>query len=114
MKEAEDAFRAVSDPTRRAIIDALAGGERTVTELCELFDVTQSAISQHLRVLREAGLVEVRADGRHRHYRLQAEPLRAVHDWTAGYRRFWTDRLQALGQVLDREAARLRRKGRSS
>jgi DNA-binding transcriptional ArsR family regulator len=110
----EDAFRAVADPTRRAIIDALAGGERTVTDLCGLFQVTQSAISQHLRVLRQAGLVEVRVAGRHRHYRLQAEPLKAVHDWTSTHRRFWTDRLQAIGQVLDREAARVRRKGRSS
>jgi DNA-binding transcriptional ArsR family regulator len=110
----EDAFRAVSDPTRRAIIDELAGGERTVNDLCALFAVTQSAVSQHLRVLREAGLVVVRAEGRHRHYRLQAGPLRAVHDWTASYRRFWSDRLEAIGGVLEREAARLRRKGRSS
>jgi DNA-binding transcriptional ArsR family regulator len=110
----DEAFRAVSDPTRRAIIDALAQGERTVTELCALFTVTQSAVSQHLRVLREAGLVEARLEGRHRHYRLLPEPLKAVHDWTVPYRRFWTERLQAIGAVLDREAARARRKGRQS
>jgi DNA-binding transcriptional ArsR family regulator len=109
-----DVFRAVSDPTRRGIIDALAAGERTVSELCALFDVTQSAVSQHLRVLRETGLVVVRVQGRHRHYRLQAGPLQAVHDWTASYRHFWSDRLDAIGAALDREAARLRRKGRRS
>ena len=58
--------------------------------------------------------MEVRAQGRHRHYRLHAGPLREVHDWTAGYRRFWSDRLQAIAGVLDREAARMRRRRRSS
>jgi DNA-binding transcriptional ArsR family regulator len=106
----EDAFRAVSDPSRRAILDELARGERTVTELCALFDVTQSAVSQHLRVLRDAGLVTPRLDGRHRYYRLEAAPLKAVYDWAAHYQRFWERKLDALGAVLDREA----RKGRRS
>jgi DNA-binding transcriptional ArsR family regulator len=104
-----DAFRAVSDPTRRAILDALAEGERTVTDLCALFSVTQSAVSQHLRVLREAGLVARRLAGRHRYYQLCAAPLQEVHDWTVLYRRFWHERLEALGAVLDREARRRRR-----
>jgi DNA-binding transcriptional ArsR family regulator len=105
----EDAFRAVSDPTRRAILDELARGERTVTELCALFDVTQSAVSQHLRVLRDAGLVAPRLAGRHRYYRLEAAPLKAVHDWAAHYQRFWERKLDALGAVLDREARKARR-----
>jgi DNA-binding transcriptional ArsR family regulator len=106
---ASDAFRAVSDPTRRAILDSLAAGERTVTELCTLFAVTQSAVSQHLRVLREAGLVTPRMAGRHRYYRLEAAPLKAVHDWTTHYQHFWNRKLDALGAVLDREAQKRRR-----
>jgi DNA-binding transcriptional ArsR family regulator len=111
----DDAFRAVSDPTRRAILDALAHGEHTVSELCALCaGITQSAVSQHLRVLRDAGLVQTRALGRHRFYRLDARPLRAVHDWAGHYQRFWTQKLEGLGAVLDREAARQRRRRRSS
>ncbi|WP_438023663.1 ArsR/SmtB family transcription factor [Sorangium sp. So ce233] len=110
---ADETFRAISDPTRRAILDALAQGERSVTELCAMFDVTQSAISQHLKVLRDAGLVTPRREGRSRIYRVEAEPLRAVHDWAAHYERFWTEKLDALGALLDREAAIARKGGRS-
>jgi DNA-binding transcriptional ArsR family regulator len=99
---AESAFRAVADPTRRAILDLLADGERAVRDLCARFKLTQPAISQHLRVLRDAKLVRVRRLGRMRLYRLRAEPLKAVYDWTAHYERFWTERFRALGDVLDR------------
>jgi DNA-binding transcriptional ArsR family regulator len=110
-----DAFRAVADPRRRAILDVLASGERSVTDLCGLFDVTQSAVSQHLRLLREAGLVRTRRDGRLIYYALDAAPLRQVYDWAAHYERFWTCKLDALGAVLDREAGRARRgRGRRS
>jgi DNA-binding transcriptional ArsR family regulator len=94
-------FRAVADPTRRAILDLLADGERPVHDLVARFDVSQPAISQHLRVLRDAGLVSSRRDGRSQLYRVEAERLRAVHDWSAHYARFWTDRLRALGDHLD-------------
>ncbi|WP_441291827.1 ArsR/SmtB family transcription factor [Sorangium sp. KYC3313] len=109
----DETFRAIADPTRRAILDALAGGERSVTELCAMFDVTQSAISQHLRVLRDAGLVAPRREGRSRLYHVEAAPLRAVHDWAAHYERFWAKKLDALGALLDREADIPRRGGRS-
>jgi DNA-binding transcriptional ArsR family regulator len=109
-----DAFRAVAEPTRRAILDELARGDRSVTELCALFDVSQPAISQHLRVLREAGLVEPRREGRRQIYRLEPEALRPVRDWVAHYERFWSDRLDALGAVLDAEAARTKRRRGSS
>lgn len=94
-------FRAVADPTRRAILDLLAAGERAVNDLLKPFKMTQPAISQHLRVLREAGLVTERRDGRRRIYKLEAAPLRAVYDWAAHYERFWTDKLTALGDYLD-------------
>ncbi|AKF03190.1 ArsR/SmtB family transcription factor [Sandaracinus amylolyticus] len=99
-----DPFRAIADPTRRAILDVLAEGERSVSELCACFDVSQPAISQHLAVLRDAGLVVVRAEGRQRIYALHADPLREVHDWSSHYERFWSTKLDALGAVLAREA----------
>jgi DNA-binding transcriptional ArsR family regulator len=111
--DAADTFRAVADPTRRAILDALAHGERSVGDLCALFDVTQSAVSQHLKVLRDAGLVHPRQEGRRRLYSLDAAPLRQVYDWAAHYECFWTRKLDVLGAVLDREANRRRRGARS-
>lgn len=98
-----DVFRAVSDPTRRQILDLLIATERSVTEIRGSFSMSQPAISQHLRVLKNAGLVAERKDGRKRIYRLQAEPLQAVFDWAAHYQQFWTERLDALGDYLDRD-----------
>jgi DNA-binding transcriptional ArsR family regulator len=95
-----DVFSAVSDPTRREILHLLSLHECSVTELCERFAVSQPAISQHLRVLREAELVSVRIDGRHRYYRLEARALREVYDWAAHYQRFWQSKLDALGGVI--------------
>ena len=97
-------FHAVADPTRRAILDLLAAGERAVNDLLAHFRMTQPAFSQHLRILRDAGLVENRKLGRRRLYRLRPAPLREVYDWAAHYERFWTDRLSRLGAYLDRHA----------
>ncbi len=102
MAPAVDTFRAIGDPTRRAILDLLSERERTVGELVERFDVSQPALSQHLRVLRDAGLVAPRKDGRRRVYRIEAEPLREVYDWVSHYERFWDEKLDALGRYLDR------------
>ncbi|GJM23309.1 MAG: transcriptional regulator [Planctomycetota bacterium] len=96
-----DVFRAVGDPHRRAILDLLAEGERAVNELLTHFDFSQPALSRHLRVLREAGLVVARAVGRQRRYSLEPQALRTVADWVAHYERFWTDKLDALGQTLE-------------
>jgi DNA-binding transcriptional ArsR family regulator len=94
-----ETFRAIADPTRRAILDLLAEGERPAGELCEYFDVSQPALSQHLKVLRDAGLVTPRRDGRRQIYRVEPEPLRAVHDWVSHYERFWADKFRALGVI---------------
>lgn len=102
--ERQATFRALADPTRRALLDLLAGGERSVTELVGRFEVSQPAISQHLGQLREAGLVAERRSGRQRLYRLHAAPLAEVYDWVGHYRRFWDDRLAALGDHLDEAA----------
>ena len=97
-----DVFRAISDPTRRALLDLLRTRDRSVNELAEPFHMSQPAISQHLRVLRHAGLVKPQQVGRRRVYRLNAKPLRQVRDWAALYERFWHKKLAALGEYLDR------------
>lgn len=99
------AFRAISDPSRRQILDLLALGQRSAGELLEHFSFSQPALSKHLRVLREAGLVEAEAAGRRRVYALRGERLRSVSDWVSHYERFWSEKLDALGGVLDDEAA---------
>ncbi len=101
MANPSDAFRAVSCPTRRRILDLLAAGERTVGELVRALGISQPSVSQQVRTLVESGLVEQRAEGRKRICVLRAEPLAAVHDWVAHYERFWSARLDALGGVLD-------------
>ena len=100
MELTSDVFRAVSDPTRRQMLELLGGGERTAAELAAPFDMTQPAVSQHLRVLREAGLVDVRKEGRHRVYTLDPRPLREVFDWAGYFEGFWKKRLSALGARL--------------
>ena len=96
-----DVFRAVSDPTRRLILDRLAGGDHRTKELTAGFAMSQPAISQHLKVLREAGLVTFDRRGREHWYSLQPERLREVYDWLEHYRRFWDDKLDDLGDILD-------------
>ena len=98
-----DVFRAVADPTRRRLLDLLEAGERTVSELVARFRISQPAVSKHLRVLREVGLVRRRQRGRERVYSLEAQPLREVADWIAHYERFWNEKLQSLGDYLDKE-----------
>jgi DNA-binding transcriptional ArsR family regulator len=94
-------FEVLAEPRRRMILDLLRAAERPVGELVELLAVTQPAVSKHLKVLREAGLVEVRHDAQRRWYRLRPQPLTEIDDWLAPYRQFWDDRLDALERRLD-------------
>ena len=94
-------YRAIADPTRRSILDLLRAGERAVVDLLGHFDFSQPALSKHLKVLRDAGLVRMRKVGRERRYRVDAKGLRAVHDWVGHYERFWNEKLDRLGDVLD-------------
>jgi DNA-binding transcriptional ArsR family regulator len=96
-----DAFNAVAEPRRRAILDALADGERAVNDLVELLGVAQPQVSKHLRVLREVGAVEVRDHGRQRLYRLNGDALKPIHDWISNYERLWSDRFAELDVVLE-------------
>jgi DNA-binding transcriptional ArsR family regulator len=95
-------FRAVADSTRRSILDLLSQGDLPVMTLAGCFKMTLPAVSQHLRVLRQAGLVIERRAGRQRIYTLQAEPLREIADWVGYYERFWNTNLKKLRQHLDR------------
>jgi DNA-binding transcriptional ArsR family regulator len=95
-----DAFNAVAEPRRRQILDVLADGERPVNDLVTLLGLAQPLVSKHLRVLREVGLVDVRDEGRQRMYRLNAHPLKPIHDWVKNYERLWSQRFDRLDVVL--------------
>jgi DNA-binding transcriptional ArsR family regulator len=98
-------FMALADPTRRAIIRRLTGGEATVTELARPFAMSQPAVSKHLKVLERAGLVSRRRDAQRRPCRLEARRLKAVTDWLDGYRRYWDESYQRLDDLLGELAA---------
>ena len=98
-----DAFNAVAEPRRREILDHLAKGERPVNDLVALLGVAQPQVSKHLRVLREVGLVDVRDNGRQRMYRLNADPLKPIHDWVKSYERSWSERFDRMDDVLEKE-----------
>jgi DNA-binding transcriptional ArsR family regulator len=93
-------FELLAEPTRRRILDLLRDGERPVGELVDRLAMSQPAVSKHLRVLRESGLVDVRVDAQRRLYRLRPEGLREVDAWIAPYRRLWEGRLDRLEQQL--------------
>ena len=94
-------FTAIADPTRRAILDLLRQGEQPVKQIAKPFSMSLPAISQHLSVLCEAGLVSDRRDGRQRFYRLNPEPLKQVSDWVNHYEEFWQEKLDVLGDYLE-------------
>src|SRR4051812_1195290 len=96
------AFEALADPTRRRIVELLAGGERTAGEIAEHFPVSRPAISRHLRVLRETGLVSYREEAQRRVYALDPAPLAALDAWLERYRMFWPNRLDALATEIAR------------
>ncbi len=99
-------LHALSDRTRRALLARLAAGPAMVSQLAEPFDVTRVAISKHLRVLEQARLVSRTVDGRVHRCALTAAPLREVERWLAGYRSFWTQRLEALARYAEGEGKR--------
>jgi DNA-binding transcriptional ArsR family regulator len=96
-----DAFNAVAEPRRRQILDLLAAGELPVGELVTRLGLAQPQVSKHLRVLREVDLVHVRDEGRQRMYRLNAGPLRGIHDWLAKYEQSWNERFDLMDAVIE-------------
>jgi DNA-binding transcriptional ArsR family regulator len=95
------AYSALADPSRREILDLLRSGERSVNELVERIRLSQPGVSKQLKALREAGLVEVRPEGKRRWYGLRAEPLAEVAEWLEPYRQHWSERLDALERHLE-------------
>jgi len=95
-----DTFTALADPTRRRIIESLAAGETSFGELADKFEMSRPAVSQHLKVLRDAGIVRARVDAQRRIYRLNDDSLADVEAWLSKVREFWSQRLDKLEQLL--------------
>jgi len=108
----ESVFSVIAEPNRRAILSLLAASERSVSQIEHQLRTPQASVSKHLRVLREAGVVDVRVDAQRRVYRLRPEPLIEVDAWLAPFRRFWSGHLDALERHLDRVERAQRRQGK--
>jgi DNA-binding transcriptional ArsR family regulator len=100
------ALHVLAEPRRLAILEILREGEQPVGNLVDRLGVSQPAVSKHLRVLRDAGLVDVRADAQRRFYRIRAEPLAELDDWLSAYRELWTIHLDRLEDHLDERRSR--------
>ncbi len=94
-------LQVLAEPSRQAILDLLRDGERPVGDLVDRLQLSQPAVSKHLRVLKDAGVVEARVDGQRRLYRIRPEPLAELDDWLATYRQLWTTHLDRLEAHLD-------------
>ena len=106
-------FAALADPTRRAILDRLASGEASVMELARPFALSQPAISKHLKVLVQAGLISRGRDAQRRQCRLEARPLADASGWLEGYRQFWERNFECLDAVLDEMKAKEKKRART-
>jgi DNA-binding transcriptional ArsR family regulator len=97
----DDVFLALANPVRRRLLQLLAQGPRTAGDLADQFDLSRSAVAEHLQVLRRAALVRDEPSGRQRHYHLTAEPLANVNDWLHPFERFWRERLRRLADITE-------------
>lgn len=113
-RQLDKTFAALADPTRRAILGRLAGGEATVTELARPFEMSLPAVSKHLKVLERAGLIERGREAQWRPCRLEAGPLKEVADWVAHYRRFWEESFDRLDEYLSEVQAKDRKPQRNA
>jgi DNA-binding transcriptional ArsR family regulator len=98
-----DVFAALASPVRRSLLELLTERSQTVNDLAARFDMRRPSVSEHLKVLKDAGLVNEHRAGRHRVYAIDAAPLRDVADWLHPFERFWRDRVRALAELLDEE-----------
>src|ERR1700739_4185958 len=103
MDEQFTLFQALADPARLRIVEAMKAGECAVGDIVERMDIHQSGVSRHLRILAEAGIVQMRPDGQNRLYSLRGEAFDQLEAWVAGYRRHWDARLDRLGAALERK-----------
>lgn len=100
---ASPVFRALADPTRRAILDLLREDALSVGQVAERFEMTRPAVAKHLRILSDGGLIEVETRGRSRINRLNAEPLKRAAEWLSFFERYWDDRLAALKHEVEKD-----------
>jgi DNA-binding transcriptional ArsR family regulator len=98
-----DAFNAIAEPRRRHILELITGDERSVTDIADALDLAQPSVSKHLQVLRDVGLVRVRRDGRRTMYRINAEALRTIHDWSGMFARHWRGQLRRIKAHAEEE-----------
>jgi len=98
-----DVFQAIADPTRREIIGMLAQQSLNLNNVADQFNISRPAISKHMKILTECGLVTITQQGRERHCHAELQKLKQVADWTEKYRQFWTEKLDALGAFLEKE-----------
>jgi len=98
-----DSFEVLADPTRRRIVDVLRDGECAVNDIVERMDIHQSGVSRHLRILSEAGFVQVRPEGSQRFYSLRAAPFKDIDAWVSRFRSLWEARLDRFGEALERK-----------
>ena len=96
-----DVFQAIADPTRREIINMIAHQSLHLNSVAEKFDVSRPAISKHIKILTECGLITIKQHGRHRYCEAKLDKLNEVSDWVKQYRKFWTQKLDALETYLD-------------
>jgi DNA-binding transcriptional ArsR family regulator len=99
----QDVFQAIADPTRREIIDLLANKTMPVNDVAERFDISRPAVSKHLKILNECGLVVIRKEGRKRYCRADTRKLMEIIEWANRYRKFWNERLDALEKLLNED-----------
>lgn len=107
-------FQVLADPSRLAIIESLRDSERSVNDIVAMVDIHQSGVSRHLRILHDAGFVQVRPEGALRWYSLRPEPFRDLDQWVTRYRRLWEARLDRFAEALARKKKTRLRKERSS
>lgn len=100
-----DVFQTLADPTRRRIVELLVDDEQAVNDLVALVGIHQSGVSRHLKILHDAGFVQVRPEGTKRLYSLQPAPFRELDDWVGRYRRLWEERLERFGAALEHAQA---------
>jgi DNA-binding transcriptional ArsR family regulator len=98
-----DSFEILADPTRRRIVDVLRTGECAVNDIVERVDIHQSGVSRHLRILHEAGFVQVRPDGSQRFYSLRSAPFKDIDAWVSRFRSLWESRLDRFGEALEKK-----------
>jgi DNA-binding transcriptional ArsR family regulator len=108
MADRPDAFAAIADPTRRRILALLTAGALSINALADQFDISRPAVSKHVKVLEQAGLVNVEPNGRERLCTLDEEGFAVIHDWLAFFQQFWTQRMRKMEGVLKKNSGRKR------